>query len=199
MNRAFSRITLLAAVLLLVVPVATAEQLSEEEFSIELPSLCGAAQMQKQQVDAPSGPIDVVTYVARGEDGSACIVTYSELSGPITDAEGTIDSGRDSLLQQLNVQLERENQIDVNGFEGRSFLFTTAEPRPVFGRADMVVAADRLYQVIYIGYTPDSRDVVESSTLFGSLTIDAPEAEEEMARVPEDAAAQAETSADNSL
>lgn len=188
---------ILAAVVLLVVPVATAEKLSEEEFSIELPSLCGQAQMQKQQVDAPSGPIDVVTYVARGEDGSACIVTYSELSGPITDAAATIDSGRDSLLTQLNVQLERESHIDVNGFEGRSFQFSTSDPRPVFGRADMVVADDRLYQVIYIGYTTDARNAVEASTLFGSLDIEAPEAQE-MADVP-DAAVPIDTNADSSL
>ena len=198
MTRTFTRIMLLAAVLLLIVPVATAERLSEEEFSIELPSWCGEAAKQNQKVDAPSGPINVVTYVARGEDGAACIVTYSELSGPITDAVATLDNSRDSLLGQLNVDLERENQIDVSGFEGRSFLFTTTNPRPVYGRADMVVADDRLYQVIYIGYTPEARDAVEGSRLFESLTIETPEAEE-LAAGPEAAVTPAETSADNSL
>ncbi len=199
MNRIVTRIMLSAAVLLLIVPGAFAERLSEEEFSIAIPEWCGEAQKQNQQVDSPSGPINVVTYVARGEDGAACIVTYSELSGPITDATTTIDSGRDSLLSQLKVDLERENEIEVNGFEGRSFLFTTSNPRPVFGRSDMVVADDRLYQVIYIGYTPEARTEVENSELFRSLTIEAP-ASEEMAAAPETPApAPAATNADNGL
>lgn len=197
MKRTFTRVAFVVAIVLLIVPAAFAERLSEEEFSIELPSWCGDAQRQEQQVESPSGPITVVTYVARGEDGAACIITYSELSGPITDAEGTMKSGRDSLLQQLNVTLEHEKAIEINGFEGRSIHFATTEPRPVYGRTDFVVADDRLYQVIYIGYTPEARDEVESSELFSSFMIEVPEAEA-TAEVP-DAAAQLGTSANNDL
>lgn len=199
MKSILTRLALLAAVLLLIVPVASAERLSGDEFSIDLPSWCGKAQKQEQKVDSPSGPIDVVTYVAKGDNGAACIVTYSELSGPITDAETTIDSNRDSLLKQLNVNIDREKSIEVSGFEGRSISFSTAQPRPIFGRTDLVVAGDRLYQVIYIGYTAEDRQAVESSNLFGSLTIKAPAPTEAMADAPDAASSQAETAANNGV
>lgn len=198
MKRTTTLMGVLVSVLLLFVPVASAERLSEEEFSIELPGSCGAAQKHEQKVESPSGPIDVVSYVAKADDGSACIVIYSELSGPITDPESAIDSNRDSLLGQLGVQVEAEKPITVSDFEGRSMQFTTTDPRPVFGRADFVVADDRLYQVIYIGYSQDSRMAMESSEFFNTLQIEAPAmAAEEMVEVPE--TVEAETAANSNL
>ncbi|MDX1584045.1 MAG: hypothetical protein R3338_10650 [Thermoanaerobaculia bacterium] len=201
MKRTFTRLALLGAVLLLIIPVASAESVSEEEFSIDLPSWCGQATKQEQQIESPSGPIDVVTYLAKGDDGAACIVTYSELSGPITDSAGTIESSRDSLLQQLNVDVEGEKDIKVSGFEGRSINFMTADPRPIFGRTDLVVADDRLYQVIYIGFTAEARDKIQDSSLFTSLEILSPEpAETEaVAEAPDAAAAQTESASNNDV
>jgi hypothetical protein len=174
MRKLLTRSMLLSALLLLVVPAALAAQVAEDEFTIELPMECGEVQKQQQRVDSPSGPIDLVTYLARAEDGAACIVTYSELSGPITDAESTINSGRDSLVQQLNVTVETERELSVDGYEGRMVRFTTDQPRPIYGRSDFVVADDRLYQVIYIGFSYDARELIEQAGLFSSLSISGP-------------------------
>jgi hypothetical protein len=178
MRKLLTRSMLLSALLLLVVTTALAAQVAEDEFTIELPMECGEVQKQQQRVDSPSGPIDLVTYLARSEDGAACIVTYSELSGPITDAESTINSGRDSLIQQLNVTVETEREMDVDGYEGRMVRFTTDQPRPIYGRSDFVVADDRLYQVIYIGFSHDARELIEQAGLFSSLSISGPAIEE---------------------
>jgi hypothetical protein len=178
MRKLLTRSMLFSSLLLLVVPAALAAQVAENEFTIDLPLECGEAQKQQQRVDSPSGPIDLVTYLARGEDGAACIVTYSELSGPITDAEGTINSGRDSLIQQLNVTIENEQEMAVDGYDGRMVRFTTDQPRPIYGRSDFVVADDRLYQVIYIGFSYDARENIEHAGLFSSLSISGPALEE---------------------
>lgn len=184
-NRVFA--SLLVALVVVAAP-AGAEQVAENgEFSVNLPSQCGELQRQAQTLESDNGPIETVTWVGRG-DGGICIVNYTELTGPIIEPEAQIDNGVESLMKELGTTIEREKDQEIAGFPGRSIAYSgTAGSRQLFGRTDFAVAHDRIYQVIYIGYTPDDLLAAENSGYFRSLAIEAPDLEEAQAQLDEPA------------
>ena len=152
------------------------ETLREAEFTVQLPPNCTGAKKQVQNIDSPSGPIVNVTYVAQGSDG-ICIVGYSELTGPITEPETMIDSGRDSLMQELSTIVEMEEGADSTDKVERTIRYSGGATRPLFGRTDFVVVDDRLYQVVFIGFSVDSRTAAEETAFFDSFDVKIPEHE----------------------
>lgn len=164
------------AVALLTAAPMVGETVRETEFSVELPANCTGAKKQVQNIDSPSGPIVNVTYIAQGSDG-ICIVGYSELTGPITEPEMMIDSGRDSLMTELATSIEMEESTEDGDLVGRTIRYSGGAARALYGRTDFVVADDRLYQVVFIGFSGDSRTAVEESPFFSSFDVKVPERE----------------------
>lgn len=183
-------IVFLAVALLTAAPML-GETVRETEFSIQLPPNCTGAKKQVQNIDSPSGPIVNVTYIAQGSDG-ICIVGYSELTGPITEPAMMIDSGRDSLMNELATSIEMESSTDDGDLVGRTIRYSGGAARPLYGRTDFVVADDRLYQVVFIGFSGDSRTAAEESSFFNSFDVKVPEPEPE----PESANEVASTATD---
>lgn len=169
-------LVLVTVTLLLTAATATAESVRSDQFQLNFPSWCGKVNKHEQRVASPNGDLNVVTYTGKTADG-ACILSYSEFSGVIKDPDATIRNGRTEFLRSLGIKatVNRESERTVSGFPGQTFTFSAAEPRPIFGRTDLIVAGKRLYQVVYVGFTPESLSQAESSDLFQSLTVKVPE------------------------
>lgn len=148
-----------------------AERFETEAFTVEVPEVLGEFAKQEQTIQDASGPIRQVTWVAKSDDGSACIVAYSEMSGKILDPDAMMKSGRDSLLKSLNATLENERRSDADGAPKLSLNYSAASPRPIFARTDFLVSGQRMYQVIFLGSTPEARQNADVARLFQSFRL----------------------------
>lgn len=151
--------------------VAQAGQVKGDAFSVTLPDGFADPQQQKQTVQSPSGPISVVTYISKANDGSAVILGYSEFSGVITDAPATLASGRDSLLKSLGATANSERAVEVSGHPARTFNYSATSPRTIFGRTDLVVVGPRMYQLIYLGFTQDGLQKADVQSMFSTFKV----------------------------
>lgn len=162
--------TLLTAALILPT-AASAAVVENADFAVNLPEGYSEFARQTQTVQSPSGQIDQVTYVSKAADGSAFIVTYGDLSGPITDPEAAMDGGRDSLVKSLNASVESESPREIDGNPGRTFQFSSAGETPIFARTDLAVTGPRMYQVIFLGFSEEARQNNNVSQFFDSFDI----------------------------
>lgn len=164
-----------AAVALILMPgTASAEMgpaVTADGFSLTLPVGFSEFAKQEQVVKTPTGPMNQVTYVSKSPNGEACIVTYGEMSGPILDAKAMMTSGRDGLVKSLGATVEAEKELEINGNKGMTFLYSAAQPRPIFARTDMLVSGSRLYNVIYIGPSAEARANQDVDSLFSSFKL----------------------------
>jgi hypothetical protein len=163
-----------AVALILVSGSARAEMgatFATDGFSLTLPVGFSEFARQEQVVKTPTGPMKQVTYVSKSPNGEACIVSYGEMSGPILDAKAMIASGRDGLVKSLGATIEAEKEFDANGNQALTFLYSAAQPRPIFARTDMVVSGARLYNVIYIGPSAEARANQDIDALFSSFKL----------------------------
>jgi hypothetical protein len=150
---------------------AQAAQVKGDAFSVTLPDGFGSPQQQKQTVNSASGPINVVTYISKASDGSAVILGYSQFSGMIKDPDATLASGRDSLLKSLGATAKDERAVKVSGHPGRTFAYSAASPRPIFGRTDLVVVGPRMYQLVYLGFDQESLDKADVQNMFSTFKV----------------------------
>lgn len=162
---------LFVAATLILPATAFAADVVNDDFAVTLPDGYGEFTRQVQKVQAPSGTIDQVTYVSKAADGSAFIVTYGDLSGPITDPAAAMDGGRDSLVRSLNASVETEAERQIDGLPGRSFSFSSQGATPIFARTDLAVTGPRMYQVIFLGFSPEARADAKVSQFFNSFDI----------------------------
>jgi hypothetical protein len=163
-----------AAVALILVPGSAHAQtgaVNTDAFSLNLPTGFSEFTKNEQVVKTPTGPMNQVTYVSKSPNGEACIVTYGEMSGPILDAKAMMTSGRDGLLKSLGATIEAEKELEIDGNKGMTFLYSAAQPRPIFARTDMVVSGARLYNVIYIGPSAEARANQAVDAIFTSFKL----------------------------
>lgn len=173
MKLSISRAAIVAAMAAaLVFPTAMlASNVENEDFAVTLPEGYSEFAHQVQKVASPSGEIHQSTWVSKGADGSAFIVTYGDLSGPITDPEAAMTSGRDSLLKSLNASLEQEREIEIDGNPARTFEFSSQGETPIFARTDLAVTGPRMYQVIFLGFSEEARQSAGVDQFFRSFDI----------------------------
>ena len=161
-----------------------AGRIEEKEFSVALPAGFSEPAKQEKTVDSPSGPITQVTYVSKGQDGSAIILGYSEFAAEITDPAETMNSGRDEFTKAINASYTDEREKVVAGYPARSFLYAAAEPQAMFGRADLVVAGPRMYQLIFLGASQDGVGAPEITNFFRSFALTTPAASTQASAKP---------------
>lgn len=140
-------------------------------FSIAIPDGFSEFARQEQTVKSASGDIKQVTYVSKGTEGDAVIVTYGAMPGPIQDPAAAMAGGRDSLLKSLGATVGSQKDVQIDGHPGMTVEYSATSPRPIFARTDLVVAGARLYQVIYLGATPEAVVSPEVQAMFGSFTL----------------------------
>lgn len=166
-----STVAMLLTAALTLPAAASAGVVENEDFAVNLPEGYSDFARQKQTIQSPSGQIDQVTYVSKAADGSAFIVTYGDLSGPITDPDATMDGGRDSLVKSLNATVETESEREIDGAPGRTFQFSSQGATPIFARTDLAVTGPRMYQVIFLGFSEEARQNSNVAQFFDSFDI----------------------------
>ncbi|HVR44553.1 MAG TPA: hypothetical protein VMS56_14030 [Thermoanaerobaculia bacterium] len=148
----------------------------EESFSIVLPDGFGEFAKNEQK------EAKVTTFVSKGQNGDVVIVSYA-LMAPTEDLDEFLASERDSLLKSLNARLDSQREIEVDGKQALSIRYSLQGAREMFGRTDLVIANPRMYQVIYLGGTPDGPNDAKTEQMFSSFNVD----EEVLAKIEQDA------------
>ncbi len=121
----------------------------EGGFAVALPD---APTETKQRVRTATGHLDVYLFVVEGKDGSAYVVTYSDLP-PEEVRPGAedkrLDFAREGAVDNARGKLRSEKKITVDGFPGRDLLIET--PKDLAIRMKIIVARRRLYQAMAMG------------------------------------------------
>lgn len=143
----------------------------QDSFSITLPAGFSEFARQAQTVKSENGDIQQITYVSKGLQGNAVIVTHGTMSGKILEPAKMMGSGRDSLIKSLGAKLEGEKQLEIDGKPALSITFSAEKPRPIFARTDLVVAGPRMYQVIFLGSSAEALASESTQALFQSFDI----------------------------
>jgi hypothetical protein len=155
MTRLLARTALLT---LLAAPFAFAQS---DPFTVTLPAGFPAFTKQVQNVKSPQGDIETTNWVSKSPTGEAVIITLSKLPAKITDPAKLIASSRDSLIKSLNATLDSSS--------GNDALFHSSAA--VF-RGHLAAADDhRLFQVLYVGRTPEQRNQASVGQLFDSFKV----------------------------
>ncbi len=176
MKAPFRRISAAAFLMTLAVAAIGFAQtpVDQESFSITLPAGFGEFARQTQTVKSENGDIQQVTYVSKGLQGNAVIVTHGTMGGKILEPAKMMESGRDSLIKSLGAKIESEKQLEIDGKPALSISFTAEKPRPIFARTDLVVAGPRMYQVIFLGSSAEALSAESTQVLFRSFDVKDP-------------------------
>jgi hypothetical protein len=144
---------------------------TEGDFSFTFPAGFSKPQRSVQTTPTPVGDIAVILYIASSAKG-AFVVGYTQFKYPISDSlvTTTLDGGRAGLLSKLNGQLEREETVKAHGGTGRIMYFNGKQGEIILhGRVDVFLVGDKLYQVLFIGTDPKSREAEEVQKSFMSF------------------------------
>ena len=161
--------------LLLVAPLAAEPTpVSNESFGVTLPAGFTAFTEQKQTTKGENGDIATTTWISKfPTTGEAVVVTMSDMPGKILDPEKMMASTRDSLVASLKATVENEQKIDGD----LAFTFKSNGANPAYLQSRLVVAEDRLYQILYVGRSEEQRAAQSVVELFSSFKIVAPPSE----------------------
>jgi hypothetical protein len=161
-------LTAAVAVALAAMPMAAQTTIEKDSFGITLPAGFGEFTKQVQKTESPEGTVETTNWVSRdAQSGQAVVVTVSKMPGKILDPDKMIDSTRDSLLKSLKASIESEQ--DITG-EMPSTLIQFRSDAAVL-QSKLLVDEDRLFQVLYVGRTPEQRSAPAVGQLFSSFRV----------------------------
>jgi hypothetical protein len=161
---------MLIAALSAAVPAMAQTSVDEEAFDITLPAGFAEFTKQVQKAESPDGTVETTNWISRAQTGEAVVVTMSKMPGHILDPDKMMDATRDSLLKSLKATLESEK--DLEG-ENPATLIQFRSDAAVL-QSQLLVDDDRLYQVLYVGRTPEQRAAPAVAELFASFTVAEP-------------------------
>ena len=159
--------TPIALMLAAALPVMAQSTADHEAFDITLPTGFAEFTKQVQKAESPEGVVETTNWISRAESGEAVVVTVSKMPGHILDPDKLIDATRDSLLKSLKATLE--NEQDIAGDTPETILQFRSEAAVLQSR--LLVDDDRLYQVLYVGRSPEQRSAPAVAQLFSSFKI----------------------------
>jgi hypothetical protein len=154
-----------ARLFLAVILVAAAVQ-AAEPFNLTLPTGFGAFTSQTQM----AGKIEVTNWISKSPTGEAIVVTMSKFSGKILDANKLFASTRDGLVKSQNLTLDSEEKVAGTPASERLSYHSGSN---AFLRSRLIASGDRLFQVLYVGHTPEQRDNPAVGTMLDSFAINA--------------------------
>jgi hypothetical protein len=148
-------------------PLVAQSTPGHEAFDITLPTGFAEFTKQVQKAESPEGTVETTNWISRAESGEAVVVTVSKMPGHILDPDKLIDATRDSLLKSLKATLE--NEEDVTGELPETRLQFRSDAAVL--QSKLLVDDDRLYQVLYVGRSPEQRAAPAVAQLFSSFRI----------------------------
>jgi hypothetical protein len=158
---------MLAVVVAAAVPAMAQTQVDKEAFDITLPAGFAEFTKQVQKAESPEGTVETTNWVSRAQTGEAVVVTMSKMPGQILDPVKMMDATRDSLLKSLKATLESEK--DLEGENPATLIQFRSEAAVL--QSQLLVDDDRLYQVLYVGRTPEQRAAPAVAQLFASFKV----------------------------
>lgn len=153
-----------AAAALLLASAGTAQT---DQFTVQLPAGFSSFEKQAQTAKTEEGTIETTNWISKAPTGEAVVVTVSKMPGKILDPDKMMGGARDALLKSLKATIEREEAID-GAIPGRRLIFKNGS---AWLRSRLLVDDDRFYQVLYVGRSPEQRDVPAVAQLFDSFQI----------------------------
>ena len=145
----------------------------DDIFRLTLPAGYGAFAKQEQSVPSPEAEIKATNWVSKSPDGSAVVVTMSQMPAKIIDPEKLMNSTRESLLKSLGATLETEEKTNADLIGANLFFRSKA----AYFRSQLLVSEDRVYQLLYVGRTAEERTSPTVTQLFESFAVNSPPAE----------------------
>jgi hypothetical protein len=172
MRQSVRNVLALTAAMLAVAAVASAAeptQVRNDAFNMTLPTGFGDFASQTQTATSPDGKkTEVTTWVSKSPTGEAIVVSLSKMPGKVDDPAKLFDSTRDALLKSTKGTLDNEQKLnpttDVLSFHSASGAYL---------RSRLIVAGDKLYQVLYVGRSADQRENPAVAAMFDSFAINA--------------------------
>lgn len=162
-----TRIWLTAAAALLIAVAAGADQVTNDAFSVNLPTGFGEFKKETKTVQAKEGKIETNNWISKSPTGEAVIVTVSKMPGKILNPTEMIDGTRDRLLKDLNATVDNERPLPGET-HGKLITFHGSN---VFLTSQLAVNNDTLYQLLYVGRTADQRSNPSVNDMFQSFHV----------------------------
>lgn len=180
-------LSMMLVVFAAVVPAMAQTAVDKEAFDITLPAGFAEFTKQVQKAESPDGTVETTNWISRSQTGEAVVVTMSKMPGKILDPAKMMDATRDSLLKSLKATLESEQP--VAGDKPSTSIQFRSEAAVL--QSQLLVDDDRLFQVLYVGRTPEQRSAEGVAHLFASFKpADAPKMAEVPAEIPAAASSQ---------
>lgn len=171
-------ITVAGVMLAAAVPMMAQSAVEKGSFGITLPAGFPDFTKQVQKTDSPEGTIETTNWISRAaQSGEAVVVSVSKMPGRILKPQTTMQSSRDSLLRTLKATLESETKTE--GQMPSALLRFRSEG--AFLQSKLVVDGDRLFQVLYVGRSPEQRAAPAVEQTFASFRVIARSAPEKTA------------------
>ena len=147
---------------------------TEGKFAIAFPPGFGEPKLSTHAVDSPVGVLTFSMYIAEKPSG-ACFASYNDYPPEVVeqgDPTAMLDGARDGALRNINGKLIKEEEITLDGHPGRSISFSgSKEGKGFFGRADIILAKPRLYQVMSVAYSQSDLEAPAIRDFFKSFQI----------------------------
>jgi hypothetical protein len=121
----------------------------EGGFSVALP---GPPAESKQRVATATGHLDVYLFLVEGKDGTAYVVSYSDLPADEVkpgSEEKRLDFAREGAVANARGKLRTEKKVELDGCPGRELVIET--DKDVVIRMRVYAAKRRLYQAMAMG------------------------------------------------
>ena len=146
----------------------------EGRFSIVYPGDYPAPNKQVVPVPTEIGNIDMNMYLIDGGE-KAFMTAFADYPAELVedgDPQLMLDMGRDGAISNVSGELLREKDHKVQGHPAKEFYARGVQGgQDVFMRANIIMANERLYQVLYLGFTEDVLDSDEAANYMASFKI----------------------------
>jgi|SRR6187455_737948 len=174
----------IALLLASVVGFAQTKQLAtlDGRFSLYIPSTFSDPQFSSQTIPSDAGELQLKMYTTSSKDDQVFVVSYNDYPDSVIVASNyskMLDAVRDGALTNMNAKMEKQMDLTIQGNPARTVQFTsTVEGVTTYGRLDCVLAAPRLYQIIYICSDKAKRSSTEIKQVFKSFKLISADSEE---------------------
>ena len=157
-----------AAMIVSALPMMAQSAVQKDSFGVTLPTGFAEFTKQVQKAESPEGTVETTNWISRAaESGEAVVITVSKMPGRILDPEKMMDSTRDSLLKSLKATLE--NERDIEGEMPSTVLQFRSDAAVL--QSKLLVDDDRLFQVLYVGRSPEQRMAPAVQQVFSSFRV----------------------------
>jgi len=149
---------------------------SEGRFSVTFPN--GEAAPQEQVVPVPTeiGNIDMHMFLVDAGT-EAYMAAYADYPAELVaggDPQTMLDMGRDGAISNVNGELLKENDFKLQGYPAKEFYARGEQGgQDVYMRANIIMADERLYQVLYLTFDEAELDSQAADDYVASFRIDA--------------------------